>query len=147
MTHSIKFSIHSMIVVCMFLFSSVLFADSYNGDWLDNGSGVTRIGDLKVTDSSITIKNLITYSVILDSEDGTVNIYKVKKANNKTDPLGCGPDGKANYIIIHSLPALAGTQQSAIRLIFYGRSTPPKMKDINNDPGVCAVYSFSNKTN
>lgn len=145
MPRAIKISIHSILVSTIFLFSCALSAANYNGDWFDNGSGLKRIGNLKVTDDSITIINMITYSVSLDSQDGDVNIYKVHKANTKRDPLGCGPDSKANYIIIHPLHMVTGLEDKAIRLIFYSRSTPPKMKEINHDLGVCAVYSFGIK--
>ena len=142
MSRVIKFDPHRILALVAFLFSGSLSAANYNGDWFDNGSGLKRIGDLTVSDKAITIKKFSTYSVALDSKDGDVNIYKVLKANTKKDPLGCGPDSKVNYIIIHSLPSITGLEERAIRLIFYGRSTAPKMKGINDDPGVCAVYSF-----
>lgn len=117
-------------------------ANNYLGSWLDNGSGVSRIGNLTITDNKISIANLVSYTVTLTHTENANEIYKVNKINTKTDPLGCGPDNKVNYIIIKPLTDIAGTQQKAIRLVFYGLLNVPKIKELDDDPAVCAVYSF-----
>lgn len=133
------------IIYLTFLFCSACNADSLEGEWLDNGTGVTRIGDLKITEKTIAITNRISYTVAQKSTNGSSTIYKVSGINRKADPFGCGPDSKSHYIIIQPLPDIAGSRQQAIRLLFYGLPTMPDLKEIDDNPAVCAVYSFSRK--
>ncbi|MDH5182032.1 MAG: hypothetical protein OEY07_20405 [Gammaproteobacteria bacterium] len=136
-------NITQLKLALVFLFlSNGLHAADYKGDWEDNGTGVVRIGDLRVTDNAITIINVVSYSIALDRQEGDVNIYKVRSASINPDPLGCGPDSKVTYLIIQSLPDLPLITQKAIRVWFYGRSKQPDMKTIADEPGVCAIYIF-----
>lgn len=128
------------------IFCTSCRAADFEGGWLDNSSGVTRIGDLIISDKSISISDKISYTVELHSSDDLAAIYKVKSINKKVDPFGCGPDSKSHYIIIFlPLPDIAGTRQQAIRVLFYGLPTVPDLKEIDDNPAVCAVYSFTRK--
>ena len=124
-----------------------LAAMNFNGKWLDNGSGNTRIGNLVVTDNKLTIKHVVSYSIRKDRMAGSSQIYKVIKVNKKTDPLGCGPTSKVTYIIISTLPNIPGTNQIAIGVDFYGGLKSPNLKKLDDDPAVCASYSFGRDPN
>ncbi|MDH5447001.1 MAG: hypothetical protein OEY52_15750 [Gammaproteobacteria bacterium] len=137
-----KFNFSFILAIVLMISCTTSNATNYNGYWLDNGMGVVRIGNLKITDTTITIENEVTYTVTLDKKDGEASIYKVQKHNTKTDPFGCGPESKAHYIILQTMPGHTGTSLITIRLTFYGRSTTPVMSTIDDEPGVCAMYSF-----
>lgn len=142
---SLSMILRITIIYFTFLFCSACNATNLEGNWLDNGTGVTRVGDIKITGKSISISKIITYTVTLKSTNDSSTIYKVSGINKKTDPFGCGPDSKSHYIIIIPLPDIAGSRQQAIRLLFYGLPTIPDLKGIHDNPAVCAVYSFSRK--
>ena len=125
------------------LFSCHAFSSTdYNGDWSDNASGTTRIGNLNISANTISVGDLVTYTVTKNSAAGSMQIYKVNKVSTKTDPFGCGPNGSVTYIIVSPLEDIPGTQQQAIRVFFYGGSTEPNLKEIDDDPAVCLVHSF-----
>ena len=94
----------------------------------------------------IAVGKLVSYSVSQGSTTETTAIYKVMKVSTNTDPLGCGLTGKVTYIIVMPLDDTPGTQQQAIRVIFYGGSAAPNIKEIDDDPAVCAVHSFGKLT-
>lgn len=129
------------VIVTLFSCHGASATDLY-GDWSDNASGTARIGNLKIKKDNIAINKLVSYTVNENSITGAAHIYKVNKMSTKTDPLGCGPSGQVTYIIVAPLEDTPGTQQQAIRVIFYGGSAVPNVKEIDDDPAVCAVHAF-----
>ncbi len=137
----------SIIYLIFTLFSChSVSATDFSGDWSDNGSGTARIGNLKISKNTIAISHLVSYSVANNDVAGASQIYKVSKVSAKTDPLGCGPSGHVTYIVVSPLADTPGTQQQAIRVIFYGGAAAPNVKEIDDDPAVCAVHSFGKST-
>ena len=133
----------SIFLLIFSLFScDSLAANNFNGNWINNGSGNTRVGNLKLSDNKITIENMASYSIAKSMMSGKSQIYKVAKVDKKQDPNGCGPSEKATYIVISPLPPLEGLNQEAIYVYFYGGSHIPNVKELKDDPAVCSIYSY-----
>lgn len=121
-------------------------ATDFGGKWLDNASANARIGDVSITKKSINIAHVASYTVAEAGTVGPGEIYKVSNVSVKPDPLGCGPSGRVNYIVILPLADTPGTNQQGIRMIFYGGAADPAITTIDDDPAVCAEHSFGKAT-
>ncbi|MBI3561664.1 MAG: hypothetical protein HY080_08120 [Gammaproteobacteria bacterium] len=131
-------------IVLLFSCCDAQSATNFSGKWLDNASA--RIGDLSITKNSIDIAHVASYTVAEAGTFGPGEIYKVSNLSVKPDPLGCGPSGRVNYIVILPLADIPGTNQQGIRMIFYGGAAAPSITTLDDDPAVCAQHSFGKAT-
>lgn len=140
--------ISKIIRLGIFLVPAAIFschsfaAVNYNGEWINNGSGNTHVGNLNLSDNKLVIRHMASYSIVKSSVNGKSQIYKILGVNKKHDPNGCGPSDKATYIVISPLPQLKGLDQQAIYVYFYGRPKAPVVEKLKDDPAVCSIYSY-----
>lgn len=140
--------ISKIIRIGVFVLTTALFschsfaAVNYDGEWVNNGSGNTHVGNLNLSDKKLIIRHMATYAISKTGVSGKSLIFRVLGVNKKHDPNGCGPSDKASYIVISPLPPLEGLDQEAIYVYFYGRSKPPVVEKLKNDPAVCSIYSY-----
>jgi len=115
----------------------------FDGKWDDNGSQITRIGDLTIKKNTFSISGVADYKVSLVGKFGGGETYKVNSVNHQPDPLGCGPSSKITYISVLPKAELPGLKQEMIMVLFYSGNNSPKIETYEADKAVCEMHPYS----